>query len=86
MFHMYNIWYIFYFYSLFYSAIYIQIYNLIIIKMIQKYKLDAFIYTPMLQKTGILENKYNNNYIRIFIIYFVLYIIFNNKRIIILYD
>ena len=86
MFHMYNIWYIFYFYSLFYSAIYIQIYNLIIIKMIQKYKLDALIYISMLQKTGIWESKYNNNYIRIFIIYSVLYIIFNNKRIIILYD
>ena len=85
MFHMYNIWYIFYFYSLFYSAIYIQIYNLIIIKMIQKYKLDAFIYTSSLQKTGILENKYNNNYICIFIMNFVLYIIFTSKRIIILY-
>ena len=85
MFHMYNISYIFYLYSLFYSAIYIQIYNLIIIKMIQKYKLDAFIYTSSLQKTGILENKYNNNYICIFIMNFVLYIIFTSKRIIILY-
>ena len=59
---MYNISYIFYLYSLFYSAIYIQIYNLIIIKMIQKYKLDALMkYQEWRLQTANIKSKYNNN-------------------------